>query len=65
MSIQTTRHAGENFRSTGPFRPGSGFYSLSSKINISRTFSFFLKLEYLEHSEYDERRVLTDLIINF
>ena len=46
-------------------RPDSEFYSLSSNINISRTFSLLLTLEYLEHSDYDERRLLTGLIIKF
>jgi hypothetical protein len=46
-------------------RPDSTFYSLSSNINLNRTFSLSLTMEYLEHSEFDERRLLTGLIISF
>jgi len=65
MSIQTTRRAAENLRSPGPILPDSEFYSLSSNINLNRTFSLLLTLEYLEHSDFDERRLLTGLMINF
>jgi hypothetical protein len=65
MSIQTTHRAADNFRSPVPILPDSEFYSLSSNINISRTFSLLLTLEYVEHSDYDGRRVLTGLIVRF
>jgi len=46
-------------------RPDSEFYSLSSNINLNRTFSLLLTMEHLKHSDFDERRLLTGLIINF
>lgn len=46
-------------------RPSSEMYSLTSNINLSRRFSLLIELEFLNQSEFEERRVMTGLIIRF
>lgn len=46
-------------------RPDSELFSLSSNINLNRMFSLLVTLELLNHSDFEERRVLTGLIIRF
>jgi hypothetical protein len=46
-------------------RPNSEMYSITTNVNLSRRFSLLLELEFLNHSDFEERRVLTGLIIRF
>jgi hypothetical protein len=46
-------------------RPNSKLFSLSSNINLNRTFSLLITLEHLDHSDFDEQRILTGLIVRF
>jgi hypothetical protein len=46
-------------------RPNSKLYSVSSNINLSRTFSLLITLQMLKQTDFEERWVLTGLIIRF
>ena len=46
-------------------RPNSKMYSVNTNINLSRTFSLLLELELLNHSDFEERRFLSGLIVRF
>lgn len=46
-------------------RPNSEMYSLTSNINLGRRFSLLLELEFLDHSDFEERRVMTGLAVRF
>ena len=46
-------------------RPNSEMYSLNSNINLGRRFSLQLQLEYLDHSDFEEKRLLTGLMVRF
>jgi len=46
-------------------RPKSRMFSVTSNINISRTFSLLLELELFDHSDFQEHRLLSGLIVRF
>ena len=46
-------------------RPNSEMFSMNANINISRTFSLLLEIEMLNHSDFEERRMLTGLVVRF
>ena len=46
-------------------RPNSKLYSVTSNINLSRTFSLLITLQMLKQTDFEERWVLTGLVIRF
>ena len=50
---------------TVEIRPDSDFLSISSNINLNRTFSLLLEAGILDHRDFEENRVMTGLIIRF
>jgi hypothetical protein len=46
-------------------RPNSEMYSITSNINLSRTFSLLLEIELFDHSDFEERRLMTGLVVRF
>jgi hypothetical protein len=46
-------------------RPNSTLYSITSNVSLNHTFSLLIEFELLNHSDFDERRVMTGLIIRF
>ena len=46
-------------------RPNSKMFSVTSNINLGRRFSLLLELQLLDHSDFEERRFMTGLILRF
>jgi hypothetical protein len=58
-------HVDQGDGGTVEIRPDSDFLSISSNINLSRTFSLLLEAGILDHSDFEETRLMTGLIVRF
>ncbi|MCU0305914.1 MAG: hypothetical protein MUC56_17815 [Thermoanaerobaculales bacterium] len=56
---------GDRNGATIEVRPNSERLALSANLNLSRTFSLLLSVEATDHSDFEELRALTGLIIRF
>ncbi len=58
-------HLSRNDGETIEVRPNSEMYSVTSNINLGRRFSLLIELELFDHSDFEERRFMTGLIVRF
>jgi len=58
-------HVDQGDGGTVEIRPDSDFLSISSNINLNRTFSLLIEAGILDHSDFKESRLMTGLIVRF